>query len=253
MARRIRFPFLIDVTLVDGPAEIRALADEGRLDRDFQARGPLLNRLITWRIRRWFRVRGAPLPALAPRGDQQRAERQRSLHAELRPVAGVPLWTDGQLGRLADYVQGRADRKSVGIAVQEIVGRRFDPAYLADEASWQAATTIDAYRDASLRTLLRDLWWVVSGRLARAHALLAQRAGEDRHALHGTAIGVHGIVAALDRMQALYTMTAPGSIDATTAVARSLRGPSRVPRSVEELLVAPVPGPSEPPTARSSS
>lgn len=239
MARRIRIPWLVDLTLVDQPAEVRSLAVVPELDRDFAARGPLVNRLITGRIRRWFRVNGRPLPALAPRGDRLRAQRQESLEVELRPDDTTRLWTHAQLAPLADYVAGQAARDVAGIMVQEIVGRRFDPGYCADAESWAAAVTIDAYRDGGVRHLVRDLWWAASGRLHEAHTLLARRAGDDRHALHGTAIGVHGIVAALERMRTLRASSSAESIDAATAVARCLRAPRRVPRSVETVLPTP--------------
>ena len=236
MARRIRIPWLADLLTLDQPAEIRAVIAHPALDRDFAARGPLVNRLITGRIRRWLALDGRPLPALAPRGDRLREQRQESLAAELDPDRGRLLWTHDQLGRLADYVAGRTGRDQAGIAVQEIVGRCFDPGYRADAASWEAARTLDDWRDGGVRYLLRDLWWAASGRLRRATELLAERAGDDRHAMHGTAIGVHGIVDALERMRALRATAAAGSIDAATAVARCLQPPRRVLRSVEAPL-----------------
>ena len=176
------------------------------------------------------------MPALAPRGDRQRAERQQTLHAQLQPEAGTPLWTDAQLAVLADHVRGRGQHEAMGVAVQEIVGRRFDPGYAADGASWAAAVMIDGYSRGGLRTALRDLWWVASGRLRRARELLADRAGRDRHALHGTAIGVHGIVHALERMRDLHALDASRSIDERIAVARCLHAPRRVLRTVEAPL-----------------
>ena len=56
MARRIRVPGLVDIVLVTEPKEIRALDEEPKVDRNFVGRGPLINRLITGRIRRWFHI-----------------------------------------------------------------------------------------------------------------------------------------------------------------------------------------------------
>jgi len=239
VARRIRIPWLVDLTRVDQPAEIRSLVAEPALDRRFAARGPLVNRMVTGRIRRWFRLDDEPLPALAPRGDRQRVERQRSLHEALQPGTGKVLWSDGQLALLAGYVRGRAQHADMAIAVQEIVGRRFDPGYVADRASWAAAQMIEAFGEARPRSLPRDLWWMASGKLRRARELLADRAGRDRHALHGTAIGVHGIVHALERMRDLHAPDAGRSIDGRTAVARCLHAPRRVLRTVEAPLATP--------------
>src|SRR5215218_11266792 len=94
VARRYRIPGLVDLTMVSEAEEIRALAASPALDRRFLRRGPLVNRLIAGRIRRWFQVDGRPIPALAPRDDATRMERQRTLRASLEPDAGEPLWTD---------------------------------------------------------------------------------------------------------------------------------------------------------------
>jgi hypothetical protein len=91
MARRIRVPGVVDVVLVAEPAEIRALDEEPRIDRNFLARGPLINRLIVGRFRQWFKIDGQPLPPLAPRGDAVRAERQAQLAAALDPANEAAL------------------------------------------------------------------------------------------------------------------------------------------------------------------
>ena len=107
MARRYRIPGLIDLTFVSDPEEIRSLAADPALDRRFERRGPLVNRLVAGRIRRWFQADGRPIPPLSPRGDADRAARQKSLRASLDPGAGQPLWTEPQLQRLVAFVQGR--------------------------------------------------------------------------------------------------------------------------------------------------
>src|SRR5258707_257651 len=101
MARRIRVPGLIDVVLVTEPAEIHALDEERNVDRHFLSRGPLINRLIVGRIRRWFQIKAQPLPSLAPRGDAVRADRQLELADALNPTNGRVLWAPAQLDRLA--------------------------------------------------------------------------------------------------------------------------------------------------------
>lgn len=240
MARRYRIPGIIDLTFVDEVGEVRALADAPALNRRFERRGPLVNRLIAGRIRRWFQVDAAPLPALAPREDAARAKRQKSLRAALDPDAdaGRPLWTEAQVGRLADYLCGRLPREEAGITVQAVVGQRFDPAYVADRASWEAAEMIDDFRDRFVSP--RHLLWLITGRLRRARALLVERAGHDRHAMHGTAIGVHGIMDALERMRELRAHPGGDSIDAAVAVGRCLHPPRRVPRTVEATVATPV-------------
>ncbi len=142
MATRIRVPWILDVVLVSEPSEIRALDNEPLIDRRFIPRGPLLNRLIVERIRRWFEIDGRLLPALLPRADKDRAKRQRELATALDPTQGRALWTDLQLDALSAFVGGRGSYEDMGITVQETVGRLFDPSYKADRASWDTAVLV---------------------------------------------------------------------------------------------------------------
>ena len=230
MAQRIRVPGLVDLVLVADPSEIRALNEEPRLDRRFLPRGPLVNRLIAGRIRRWFQIKGQPLPSLAARGDPVRAERQRELAIALDPAGGRALWSEPQLDQLASFVRGVGTHDGAAITVQEIVGRLFDPLYAADPESWRAATLIDRFREGFSPV---QIIWLITGRLRRARALLVERANQNRWAMHGTAIGVHGIVAALERMRQLRALSDATSLGDDAVLGRCLAPPKQVPRTVE--------------------
>lgn len=236
MARHIRFPGIVDVVLVSDPAEIRALNEERAIDRNFVARGPLVNRLITARIRRWFQIMGERLPSLVPRGDVVRAERQTELAARLAPSSGG-LWTDAQIETLAAYVSGASDADEASIVTQQIVGNLFDPRYRADQATWKAARMIDRFRDGFSPI---QIVWQLTGQLRRARALLVERAQSDRWCMHGTAIGVHGIVHALDRMRQLRAAPTARSLAHDAVLGHCLAPPTRVPRTVEARLETPV-------------
>jgi len=175
MARRIRVPGLVDLVLAD-PSEIRALNEEPRLDRRFLPRGPLVNRLIAGRIRRWFQIKGQPLPSLAPRGDPVRAERQQELAIALDPASCRALWSEPQLDKLASFVPGVGTHDGAAITVQEIVGRLFDPLYAADPEGWRAATLIDRFREGFSPV---QILWLITGRLRRARALLVEHAKQN--------------------------------------------------------------------------
>jgi hypothetical protein len=236
VARRIRVPGLVDIVLVTEPGEIRALADEPKVDRDFARRGPLINRLITGRIRRWFHIGEQRLPSLVPRGDVVRAERQIALFNSLPPADGRPVLSDTQLEQLASYVSGKALRDDAAIIVQEIVGQAFSPDYTADRRSWKAAELIDRFRDGFS---LREILWRITGRLRRSRRLLVDRAKEDRWAMHGTAIGMHGILQALDRMRDLRATPDALSLGEDAVLARCLAPPRQVPRMAAAMLATP--------------
>jgi hypothetical protein len=230
MGRRVRLPWIVDLLLVDDPAEIRELAPEPRLDRRFDVTGPLVNRVLAHRIRSQMQVAGTRLPALAPRGDRRRAGRQEELEKRLGAVSGKPLWEQIHVVALASYVRGRLDDGQMGPVVQEICGRLFDAGYRASAESWRAAVLFDRASDADP---LRRLFWTVTGRLRRAHTLLAALAKDDEDTFHATAIALHNIVRSLQRMRTLQRD--PGArarLSEATIVTQCLVAPRRVPRQV---------------------
>ena len=236
MARHIRVPGIVDVVLVSDPAEIRDLNDQTKIDRNFIPRGPLVNRLIVGRIRHWFEILGQLLPSLMPRGDEVRADRQLTLAAALDPANGAVLWTDAQIKALAVYVRGGSDDAAAGILTQEIVGRLFDPLYRADATTWKAAQLIDRFRDGFSPV---QILWQLTGKLRRARDLLVERAKDDRWTMHGTAIGVHGIVQALAKMRQLRASATAKSLTGDAVLWQCLSPPVQVPRTVEGGFEAP--------------
>ena len=241
MARRIRVPWLVDMLIVDQPAEIRALAAEPRLDRDHAvARGPLINRLVTSRIRRWLRVEDRFLPALAPREDTVRAKRQEQLARQLDPSRNEPLWDPAAVRELALYVRGSGAAERVGPVVQQVVGRLFDPHYTATPESYDAARTIDGMGSAGP---LRYFWLRLSGKPARARRLLWRLAKDEGHAVHGTAIAMHNIVRALERMRRLRAD--PGArprLSEESILTQCMVAPRRVLREATEPFETPPAG-----------
>ena len=237
MARRIRLPFIVDVVLVSDPAEIRALNEAPAVDRNFIPRGPLINLLIVARIRRWFEIAGQLLPSLTPRRDHLRAERQRQLLAKLGPLEGPPPWTDAQIAALASYLRGQGSAEDAAIMTQQMVGNLFGPDYRADLATWKAAEMIDRFRDGFS---LIQIVWQITGQLARSKALLVERANDDRWCMHGTAIGIHGIVQALARMRELRAGQTAASLSDDAVLGQCLAPPRQVPRTVEAPFATPL-------------
>jgi hypothetical protein len=237
MARRIRLPGIVDVVLVSDPAEIRALNDARGVDRNFVLRGPLINRLIVARIRRWFQIKGQLLPSLTPRYDQARADHQQKLAAAVDPISGKTLWSNSQIDALAAYVCGSGTDDAAGIVAQQIVGNLFDPIYHADGATWKAAKLIDQFRDGIAPI---QIVWQLTGQLRRALSLLVDRAKDDRWTMHGTSIGVHGIVRALAQMRRLRSEPNAESFSDEAVLWQCLVPPRQVPRTVEVPLETPL-------------
>jgi hypothetical protein len=236
MARRTAIPLLLDLVTVDDLAEIRSLDSDPRVDRAFVRGGRLINRLRQGRILDAMRVDGALLPAFRSRDDADRAAGQREL--EERLAAQDPaLRNTGELDLLARYVRGEASEEAVGPAVQQIVGRLFVPAYVGDASSYEAARLVDAYAGANF---LRALWWRLSGRLGRARRLLWERAEQNPHAIHATAIAFHNIVHALRAMRELMTNAGRrGRLTEESVVPQCLSAPPRLLRRATESFATP--------------
>ena len=137
MAKRIRLPGLVDLATVEDKSELRALAADDRLDRGCKLPGTLINRLVMGHAARTLRFDGKPLPTVASRDDPQRAASQALIRARLDPAR--PLWDDATVAALVAAVRGTKGADAIGPATQQAIGRLFDPHYIGDAESWQAA------------------------------------------------------------------------------------------------------------------
>ncbi len=224
MGSSIRIPGLVDIKTIDDKAEIATLSLDTRLDRDFEPKGPLVNRLLTQRVRNALRLDGKPLPSVAPRGDVERASHQAALRRRLDPATGT-LWDDATIARLVAAVHGETETSDIGPAAQQAVGRLFVPDYVGDADSFKAAKDLD---DAvHSKNPLRTLQLHITGSLRRARKLLAKRVGGDLAGVHATGIAVHNLVRGFTAMRDLYAKGAPFP-SADEVVGRCLFAPETV-------------------------
>jgi RimJ/RimL family protein N-acetyltransferase len=202
MSRSLRIPGLIDLVRADTRSDIRGLANDSRLDRRFEARGPLINRILVERIRNVLRIDGVPLPSVAPRQDAERVRTQDTLRRRLDPSGATPLWDDETIAGLVGVVRGRGGSE-LGPATQQAVGRLFVADYRGTGESWEAAKVLD---DAvHTRNPLRAIVLQLSGRLQRSRRLLADLVNNDLAGVHATGIAVHNLVRGFERMRELWS------------------------------------------------
>jgi hypothetical protein len=226
MARSFRIPGLVDIKKIDDKADIRTLTLDTRLDRRFEARGPLVNRFLMRRVREALRIDGKPLSAVAPRGDAERASDQVALRQRLDPAAGT-LWDEQTVAALVAAVRGEPAAPEIGPSAQQAVGRLFAPDYVGDRASWKAAKDLDdAVRT---RNPLRSLQLHLTGRLRRSRKLLARRVNGDLSGTHATGIAVHNLVRGFEAMRDLWRDRHPRP-SADEVVGRCLFAPQTVMR-----------------------
>ena len=226
MAQRIRVPGIVDFLNVDSPQEVRTFAGDAGLDRRFDIRGPLINRLLISRIRDLLAVNGRRLPSVAPREDPDRARRQAELRQRLDTLLLTPC-DAGTLIVLAATIRGARNDPPLAIIAQQAIGRMFVPDYVATEQTWAAAQTLDTA--VHTRNPIRSLIWRLTGRVERARSLLAGRVDGDVAGVHATGIAVHNLVHGLERMQAVWASAEVGrEIPATPAVEEFLFAPESV-------------------------
>jgi hypothetical protein len=227
MARRLRIPFLVDATIVGDDAEMARLNNDPALRRGLSGTGPWLHRLLAKRIRAHFSVPGGLLPAFEPLENHARASIQQKVEAQLTQMASMPgIFDRHAVATLARYVAGGDPERPVGVTVQQIVGRLFDPSYTATRESYKAARVMNAVLSACPVNQLRVLWWRLSGQLAASRPLLWELAKRDPVVLHSTAIAMHNIVDSLKRMRAAMRADGPWQVTPAQAAAKALVAPS---------------------------
>jgi hypothetical protein len=223
MGRALRIPFLVHLIRTDDPVQIRAFAHDQRLDRCFTSTGPLLNRLLTRKLRRVLALDGVPLPTVAPRNDERRAHAQAELQAQLDAAAAGPF-DDDSVVNLAKAVCSHKDAPRLELAVQEAVGRLFAGNYRATEDSWAAAQLLD--RAVHSVNPLTAIYWRLTGQITQALGVLAAKVHNDRAGVHATGIAIHNLVRGFAMMRSLLASTSTPSRDAV--VARCLKAPESV-------------------------
>ena len=226
---RVRIPALIDVMRVSDPELIADLAQDRRLDRQYVTRGPLLNRMLMGRIRKVLSLDGKPLPSVAPRGSERPAPAQAALEARLNQLAAGLDGSDPSVQALARYVRGEGSPDAAGPLAQQAVGRLFAPDYASDAQSWDAARVLDqAPRTFNPFLLIK---WGLTGAVAKARRLLAEKVGHDPSGVHGSGVAVHNFPPAFSRMRALYAdPSARARLTPEAAAAQCLVAPEQVVR-----------------------
>src|SRR5262245_25814851 len=237
MATRLRLPPLLDIVLVDDPGEMDWFDREAAIVREVLAEGGWLHRLLRSRIYRTLTVGPVPLPVFAGRGDSERALQQAKLDFRLSHLSTAPRLDAPAMAALARHVAGIPSDEPVGVAAQQVVGRMFVPEYAASRESYAAAKLLASWSTADP---VRALWWLWSGRVAKSRQLLWGMAENDPQCIHATTIAVHGIVEALDRMQALMGDGRRRDVlDAARAVSASLVAPRALLRSCSRPMCVP--------------
>jgi hypothetical protein len=72
--KRTYFPGITDIVVVTDPAEIRAISNDSRFDREFIGHGPIRNVRLLRKMLSIFSVNGRLFPTMLPRANPNRAD-----------------------------------------------------------------------------------------------------------------------------------------------------------------------------------
>jgi hypothetical protein len=218
--RRIHLPGLVDLTFVNDATSIIELNASPALDRDFAAKGPLLNRILASRIRRTLVVGAQPFPAVAPKNFPGRAARQVALEAKLK--SQCQAFDADIISAIATEVINPGRDLELARLAQHLTGRSFIPTFVATAETWAAAETLDMAVQSN--NPLRQLVWKLSGKTTKARSLLAENMKQDPVAVHAIGIAIHNLVLSLKRMRVILKQ----QTDVDRIVTLSLAAPPRV-------------------------
>ncbi|UWZ85175.1 hypothetical protein [Occallatibacter riparius] len=222
-----RIPGLLRVIEASELNEIRAVNEQPEVDRQFSSRTPLLNGLLLSKLLGVLSYRGKRFPTMQSRQSACRAHDQNTLWDQLSAKASFFRDGPAELESVAAWLKGIGEVHEVGILLQELVGRAFEPSYKASEESWAAAVTLAAAIQA--KNPIKLFSWKITGRIRSARNVLAAKVAGDRAGIHGTGIAIHNLVVALNSMKVLYgDIGLRESLLPEEAVHRSLAAPAAV-------------------------
>ena len=197
--KRLKIPGLVDIFKISDPEEIRALAQDPHVDREFELRTCPFNWLLLKRALSVLSVEGHRFPTMTRRDSEQRQKDQQHLGDSLNERIPAIRTGPEELEPLANWIRGAGPESEVGILTQQLLGRLFFPGFVATEESWAAAQVF-----VTAPRTWKILWWFVTGKLRRAKRLLAGMVDGDLSAMNAIGIAVHNMVKGLRHMRSLH-------------------------------------------------
>lgn len=214
--KRIRVPGIIDLLISEDRSEIESLAQDPKLDRAYADRSVPVNSRILGQVLDALQIEGNRFPTVSPKDAPGRAEAQEALWTRLSAMAPAYSAGSDDLNDLASFVRGELPADQVGLLVQQVVGRLFNPEFIATQESWNAALVLNA-APRSLNPL--QLAGLASTKnVDDAKVLLAGMVAGDLAAVHAIGIAVHNLVNGVNLMRQLYndasnrTALTPGAV-----------------------------------------
>jgi len=232
VAFTITIPGIIRLVAVKTPDEVLAVNDTSMVERSLSGRGGLVNRSVAAKLAVFRTPDGDIWPAFRDRLDPLRAANQAALEAALSDVGPLLRRIAPEIAELGGYVRDGAADRSVGVIVQQAVGRLFFADYVASEESYDAARTLQTWLSA---WPLRAFWIRRSGALQASLDRIMDLSRGDMACAHATALAMDNIVRSIKLMRRLARHGDNlVKIEPLDALAQTLRAPTRVVREARD-------------------
>lgn len=208
MARLVRIPGIASLLIVEDDQQIEDLMGHPALERDFELKGPLLNRIIIARLKNAFMLENKMMLSMRPRVDAERKTAQANLKDKLDRYAAVKSWAPEAVEAVAAFVRSGENKKAANAALAYDVAFPF----LADQSpSGEVPFDVEAnarifkqYRRLSLARQpfsLRGAIVRLTGSDMRARKAILKHVSGDQYGLHAIAITLDNAIVTLDKMR----------------------------------------------------
>jgi hypothetical protein len=235
MTRRYSIPFVVDLLIVENPVEIAFLDAQAPVTRNFRTSKSFAVRWLGARFRRVLSIGNTPFPALLPRDDRIREGQTAALQQRFGPRGEGAVILPEDIEALARYVRGDSGEPAMMARLQGIVGRQFVPDYQAS-----AQTLHDAFLlDTAARSVLKGLWFRLTGQTRQAKRRLALVCDGDLYAAHGTVIALHSLAVPMRTLRRRFADSGACRRSPAEVVAEAIEPPPKALRSVSGRVEAP--------------
>lgn len=228
MAIKIAIPGIIRLAWLTDPDEVVAANDSGVVQRSLSGLGGLVQRSIAAKLAVFTTPNGDIWPAFRDRGDRLRLEHQKKLESRLSPTRSLLKRVAPETRALAAYIRSGGSNRPPEVIVQQMVGRLFFHDYAASEESYDAAHALQTWVSGGP---IKSFLLKCSGELKGALDLIITLARGNTSCAHATAIAMHNIVDAIERMRRLARKGDNlQTLSPQEAIASTLRAPKQVVR-----------------------
>ena len=233
--RRISIPLVIDLLIVNDPAQIAVLDAHPAVTRHFEKSSSWVVRWFGARLSNVLSIGNTLLPALLPREDHIRQGQTAVLERRFGPRGENAVIMPEDIQVLARYVRGEVGEAAMMTRLQSVIGRQFAADYQASGQTVHDALLLDS----AARNFAKGFWLRLTGQIRPARQRMAQACDGDIYAAHATVIALHSLAVPMRSLRRIFGDAAGRARGAAEIVAGAIEPPPSSLRSVSGPVEAP--------------